>query len=169
LRVYRHVRKLAFVKGVLFGMEEMDRGALELFRSLVQIRSTSHLGPSSGAYSACVQLLESAAKERGFETKVNKIHDVCNKDLFLFPPFQVVELEPGHPILICTKEGTDPSLPSLLLNSHYDVVPAGSLFLFVFGFFLQKKKKKRPLFGRWRLLSLPTLLTGLLWGAARKT
>ncbi len=86
-------------------MEDRDLRALELFRSLIRIPSTSHLGPSSGSYAACIALLESSAKERGLKTRV-------------------VEPVSGHPVLVCTKEGTDPSLPSLLLNSHYDVVPA---------------------------------------------
>ncbi|ELT90864.1 hypothetical protein CAPTEDRAFT_184037 [Capitella teleta] len=38
-------------------------------------------------------------------------------------PYQVHECVPGKPIFIITWEGTDPSLPSLLLNSHIDVVP----------------------------------------------
>lgn len=34
-------------------------------------------------------------------------------------------LEPaGKPICIITVEGTDPTLPSIMLNSHMDVVPA---------------------------------------------
>lgn len=35
-----------------------------------------------------------------------------------------VELVRGKPILLATIEGSDPSLPALLLNSHTDVVPA---------------------------------------------
>lgn len=33
-------------------------------------------------------------------------------------------LSAGKPILIASWPGSDPSLPSILLNSHYDVVPA---------------------------------------------
>ncbi len=33
------------------------------------------------------------------------------------------ELTPGLPIALLTIEGSDPSLPSLLLNAHMDVVP----------------------------------------------
>ncbi|KAI7819357.1 hypothetical protein BC939DRAFT_460510 [Gamsiella multidivaricata] len=38
-------------------------------------------------------------------------------------PYKVVECVKGKPTVIMTVEGTDPSLPSLLLNSHTDVVP----------------------------------------------
>ncbi|KAF9132082.1 adenylate cyclase [Mortierella sp. GBA39] len=38
-------------------------------------------------------------------------------------PYRVVECVKGKPTVIMTFEGQDPSLPSLLLNSHTDVVP----------------------------------------------
>jgi len=38
-------------------------------------------------------------------------------------PYQIIECVAGKPILIMTWTGTDPSLPSLMLNSHHDVVP----------------------------------------------
>jgi len=37
--------------------------------------------------------------------------------------FEVFEMVAGHPIGIARWNGTDPSLPSILLNSHTDVVP----------------------------------------------
>lgn len=37
--------------------------------------------------------------------------------------FTPVELTPGWVIYVLTWEGTNPSLPAILLNSHYDVVP----------------------------------------------
>ena len=86
-------------------MDARDDCAVKLFQDLVRIPSTSHLGASSGSYNACVALLETACKERGFETRI-------------------VSMAENKPILIATKTGSDPSLPSLLLNSHYDVVPA---------------------------------------------
>jgi aminoacylase len=86
-------------------MDDRDARALEFFRALVRIPTTSHLGPSSGSYAAAVTLLEKEAKQRGFATRV-------------------VEEVPGKPVLIATRVGLEPALPSLLLNSHYDVVPA---------------------------------------------
>lgn len=82
-----------------------DEQSLELFRNLVRIPSISHLGPLNGTYAACVTLLEKEARERGFLTRV---HDDV----------------PGKPLLVVTKLGLEPELSSLLLNSHYDVVPA---------------------------------------------
>ncbi|XP_071485723.1 aminoacylase-1-like [Diadema antillarum] len=38
-------------------------------------------------------------------------------------PVQFVEVHPGKTIVIITWEGTDPSLKSIVLNSHIDVVP----------------------------------------------
>ncbi|KAF8923032.1 adenylate cyclase, partial [Dissophora ornata] len=38
-------------------------------------------------------------------------------------PYKIVECVADKPTVIMTFEGTDPSLPSLLLNSHTDVVP----------------------------------------------
>ncbi|KAF9582741.1 adenylate cyclase, partial [Lunasporangiospora selenospora] len=38
-------------------------------------------------------------------------------------PYKIVECVKGKPAVIMTVEGSDPSLPSLLLNSHTDVVP----------------------------------------------
>ena len=40
---------------------------LQLLQELVRIPSTSHLGPSSGSYAACVALLDKECKERGFK------------------------------------------------------------------------------------------------------
>ncbi|XP_045769333.1 aminoacylase-1-like [Maniola jurtina] len=38
-------------------------------------------------------------------------------------PVQVYEVVPKKPVLVITWEGLEPSLPSILLNSHMDVVP----------------------------------------------
>merc|ERR1712117_99910 len=38
-------------------------------------------------------------------------------------PHMTHECVPGKPILVITWQGSDPSLPSLRLNSHIDVVP----------------------------------------------
>lgn len=36
---------------------------------------------------------------------------------------------PGQPLVVMTVEGTDPTLPSILLNSHTDVAPATKVVL----------------------------------------
>lgn len=38
-------------------------------------------------------------------------------------PVQVVTTVPGKPVVIITWEGLEPGIPSVLLNSHMDVVP----------------------------------------------
>lgn len=38
-------------------------------------------------------------------------------------PYWIKEFTSGKPVLVMTWEGTQPQLPSILLNSHTDVVP----------------------------------------------
>lgn len=38
-------------------------------------------------------------------------------------PFKVYEVHPKKPIVVLTWVGTQPTKPSILLNSHMDVVP----------------------------------------------
>lgn len=77
---------------------------LTKLQQLVRVNTVSHSGPLSGGYRAAVDLLRS----------------------FLEPAVSCreVTLAKDKPILIATVPGTDPSLPSVLLNGHYDVVPA---------------------------------------------
>ena len=75
-----------------------------VFRT-IRFRTVSSEGPVSGAYRECVDFLEEKCKSMGFKTIVKEF--VENK-----------------PCLVATRTGTDPSLPGILLNSHYDVVPA---------------------------------------------
>eukprot|EP01097_Dermamoeba_algensis_P003392 TRINITY_DN2373_c0_g1_i1.p1 TRINITY_DN2373_c0_g1~~TRINITY_DN2373_c0_g1_i1.p1 ORF type:complete len:414 (+),score=103.24 TRINITY_DN2373_c0_g1_i1:86-1327(+) len=74
------------------------------FKEFLRIKSISHEG-TAGSNKQAVNYLEKLSKEFGLQTKV--VEPVANK-----------------PVLIATKLGTDPSLPSILLSSHYDVVPA---------------------------------------------
>jgi acetylornithine deacetylase/succinyl-diaminopimelate desuccinylase-like protein len=82
--------------------DQRDEQTLAFFREFLRIPSTSHLGPTSGSYVACVDLLEREAKARGFETAR---FGLATK-----------------PVLLCTRRGSRPELQSVLLNSHYDVV-----------------------------------------------
>ena len=57
-----------------------------------------------------------------------KILDACVKFLRsqadgLGLPIRVIEVVEGKPIVIISWVGTEPNLPSILLNSHMDVVP----------------------------------------------
>jgi aminoacylase len=51
------------------------------------------------------------------------------KDLDL--PIQVLEMAAGKPIVIITWLGEEPTLPSVMLNSHMDVVPVYEVGLFL--------------------------------------
>eukprot|EP00697_Spironema_sp_BW2_P000083 gnl/Spiro4/10120_TR5371_c0_g1_i1.p1 gnl/Spiro4/10120_TR5371_c0_g1~~gnl/Spiro4/10120_TR5371_c0_g1_i1.p1 ORF type:complete len:432 (+),score=96.28 gnl/Spiro4/10120_TR5371_c0_g1_i1:34-1296(+) len=82
-----------------------DQRAIEVFREFLRIKSTSLTGAHDGSYAACVNFLQPLLAEVGFATRV-------------------IELVPGKPILISVLPGLDPTLPVVLLNSHYDVVPA---------------------------------------------
>ncbi|OLP86323.1 Aminoacylase-1 [Symbiodinium microadriaticum] len=76
----------------------------ELFRDFLRIRSVSGEGPQ-GSYAEAVAWLTAQCRRLGLTTKQ-------------------VEPVKGKPILLATWAGSDDSLPCLLLNSHYDVVPA---------------------------------------------
>lgn len=64
--------------------------------------NTTHPHP---AYDAAISFLKKRAQSDGFT-------------------YQEVLLPSGNPVLIITYQGSDPSLPSLALNHHMDVVPA---------------------------------------------
>ena len=81
-----------------------DAGAVARFQEFLRIRSISGEGPSSGAYAESAAWLVARAEALGLKSTV--ISPVANK-----------------PIVIMEWAGTDPSLESLILNSHYDVVP----------------------------------------------
>lgn len=76
---------------------------MERLLEYVQIPSVSGDGPN-GVYAQCGEWLQSYLEEEGL--KVQAFSPTANK-----------------PIVVGTWEGRDPTLPSLLLNSHYDVVP----------------------------------------------
>jgi aminoacylase len=79
-----------------------DHAAVENFRSFLRMR-TVHPDPCAGYEQAGV-LFKRYADELGLG-------------------FERLDLAPGHPIYILKWTGTEPKLPSLVLNSHMDVVP----------------------------------------------
>ena len=82
-----------------------DDEAVSLLRDLIRLETVSGTGPD-GSYAECVSFLERECLK------------IC--------PFITTHVETvvtGKPVLRATIPGTDPSLPSLVLNSHYDVVP----------------------------------------------
>ena len=84
---------------------EKERKDLETFKTFLSFKTISAEGPSNGEYAKAVSFLQNVAKSLGLESKV-------------------YELVKNKPLLVCSYQGSDPSLKSLLLNSHYDVVPA---------------------------------------------
>ncbi|KAK7068528.1 adenylate cyclase [Halocaridina rubra] len=78
-----------------------EHAAVTNFCRYVEI-NTAHPNPD---YASSTQFLQEQAKELGAE---------C----------QIIECVPDKPIVLMTILGKDPNLPSLLLNSHTDVVPA---------------------------------------------
>lgn len=50
-------------------------------------------------------------------------------------PSNVYTFHVGKPVVVITWEGKEPSLPSILLNSHTDVVPVTPVSILLFLFF----------------------------------
>ncbi|XP_077985268.1 aminoacylase-1-like [Glandiceps talaboti] len=80
----------------------MEDPAVSNFREYIRIRTVST--EPDPDYDGAVKFLERMAKDMEL-------------------PFRCIEVHPGMPVVIISWEGTDPSLPSLMLNSHTDVVP----------------------------------------------
>eukprot|EP00996_Jenningsia_fusiforme_P000611 NODE_1548_length_1497_cov_15.716160_g1397_i0.p1 GENE.NODE_1548_length_1497_cov_15.716160_g1397_i0~~NODE_1548_length_1497_cov_15.716160_g1397_i0.p1 ORF type:complete len:425 (+),score=72.70 NODE_1548_length_1497_cov_15.716160_g1397_i0:90-1364(+) len=74
------------------------------FQEFLRIRSISAEGPVTGEYAAAAEWLCTQGQELGLQVTV--LEPIANK-----------------PIVIMKCEATDPALPALVLNSHYDVVP----------------------------------------------
>eukprot|EP00252_Welwitschia_mirabilis_P020897 TRINITY_DN5221_c0_g1_i3.p1 TRINITY_DN5221_c0_g1~~TRINITY_DN5221_c0_g1_i3.p1 ORF type:complete len:329 (-),score=38.21 TRINITY_DN5221_c0_g1_i3:13-999(-) len=82
-------------------LREEESSALERFQRYLQIH-TAHPNPS---YTTARDYILSRAAEIGLAPKV-------------------IEFTKNKPVIILTWQGTKPSLPSILLNSHIDSVPA---------------------------------------------
>ncbi|XP_050695195.1 aminoacylase-1-like isoform X1 [Eriocheir sinensis] len=124
-------------------MTENEHPAVTNFREYIRIRtvqpnpdygavSSAGLGsnPSSGSRSVCSSpncssspscwLINEYLGKPGEATCTEFLEHQGRE---LGAKVQVLECVPGRPIVIMTLEGQDPALPSLLLNSHTDVVP----------------------------------------------
>ena len=86
-----------------------DFDATGTFLDFLRIRTVSAEGVISGSYAAAVSFLTDVVKEK---------LRIPEEDI------KVVENVSGKPVLVVTWRGSDETLPSILLNSHYDVVPA---------------------------------------------
>ncbi|KAH7488726.1 hypothetical protein KRP22_008633 [Phytophthora ramorum] len=77
---------------------------VERFLELLSLRTVSAEGPN-GSYEQCAQWLRRYLEELGL-------------------PVQVFSPVENKPVVLGTWQGEDPTLPGIILNSHYDVVPA---------------------------------------------
>jgi len=82
-----------------------DQVSIDKFVQFLKIKSVSGEGPVTGTYEESASFLRTYADEIGLSHSTLTI--VQNK-----------------PIIIAKWEGQEPSLPAVVLNSHYDVVPA---------------------------------------------
>ncbi|CAK8985857.1 Splicing factor 3B subunit 1 (Pre-mRNA-splicing factor SF3b 155 kDa subunit) (SF3b155) (Spliceosome-associated protein 155) (SAP 155), partial [Durusdinium trenchii] len=80
---------------------------LEMFKSLLRFRTVSAEGPVTGTYAACCDWLE---------RECQRLIPICST--------QQVEAVAGKPVLVVTVPGRQPELDRVVLNAHYDVVPA---------------------------------------------
>jgi aminoacylase len=81
-----------------------QRRILSAFRDFLRIATISAEGPH-GAYYQAADWLADYCRGVGLSN------------------VRTIELAKGKPVVLATWTGTDPKLPSVLLNSHYDVVP----------------------------------------------
>ena len=81
-----------------------DEGAVQAFKELVRIPTISSTGVSSGSYARARDWLVKTCESIGLEVSSH-------------------EFVEGKPVVVAVWRGSDDSLRSVLLNSHYDVVP----------------------------------------------
>ena len=84
--------------------------ALERFCTFLQFETVSSLAPTTGAYKACAAWLVEQLQALPFLSHIHLLPEA-----------------PDHsPVVMAVWKGVDENLPVLLLNSHYDVVPAAA-------------------------------------------
>lgn len=81
-----------------------DAAVLLRFQTFLRMQTVANEGTTNGANEAAVAFLKDIGERMGLTTAVH-------------------EYKPHRPLLVMTLQGRDPSLQSILLNSHYDVVP----------------------------------------------
>lgn len=81
-----------------------DDAVIKRFQTFLRFKTVAHQGHLNGANAEAVAFLKSIGESMGLRSSVHTYNE-------------------GMPVLVLTLPGSDPSLSSLLLNSHYDVVP----------------------------------------------
>jgi aminoacylase len=82
-----------------------DKDAINMFSEILKFPTISGIGPTTGSYDLCAAWILEKCNAIGLNT-------------FILP-----ESLPNKPIVVAEWEGTDSTLPCILFNSHYDVVP----------------------------------------------
>ena len=80
--------------------------AVNNLAEMIKFRTVSGEGALNGAYNKCGEWLLNMLLDTGIEA-------------FILP-----ESKPNKPIVVAKWTGLEPDSPSVLLNGHYDVVPA---------------------------------------------
>jgi aminoacylase len=84
--------------------------AISSFQSILRIPTVSSTAPTSGAYVACAQYILS---------QLQSIPCLASSSFLLEE-----SKDSNYPVVIAKWEGVHPDWPVIILNSHYDVVPA---------------------------------------------
>ena len=96
--------------------EPEAEAAIQRFQEFLRFETISATAPSTGAYIECANFLKQQLE--GLQ-KISPENGSLLKDIHFLPE------APDHsPVVVAHWPGKDSSLPILLLNSHYDVVPA---------------------------------------------
>lgn len=87
---------------------EEAENAIQSFVKIIQYQTVSATAPDTGAYKECAEFL------------IEQLRSIpCLDDI------HILEEAPDHsPVVMARWKGVDETLPIILLNSHYDVVPA---------------------------------------------
>eukprot|EP00539_Tryblionella_compressa_P005690 CAMPEP_0178766402 /NCGR_PEP_ID=MMETSP0744-20121128/19044_1 /TAXON_ID=913974 /ORGANISM="Nitzschia punctata, Strain CCMP561" /LENGTH=469 /DNA_ID=CAMNT_0020422119 /DNA_START=31 /DNA_END=1440 /DNA_ORIENTATION=+ len=85
--------------------------AIQRFQEFLKFETVSATAPSTGAYKQCAEFLRKQLMHSTLKQVLQDVH--------------FLKEAPDHsPVVVAKWLGKDPTLPVLLLNSHYDVVPA---------------------------------------------
>eukprot|EP01035_Chromulina_nebulosa_P024434 gene24434-31819_t len=108
-QVDRFLLPILFTDHKIFLTEGEEQEAVECLRKLIQFPTISGTGPSSGAYDNCATWI---------------LHYL--EHIVGIWGYVLEESKPNKPIVVGVWEGLDTSLPGILLNCHYDVVPVAN-------------------------------------------
>ena len=79
--------------------------AISWLQTMIQFNTVSGDGPTNGGYNSCAKWLVEKCTNIGLESEI------------------LADSLENKPIVVAKWNGSDPSLPVVILNSHYDVVP----------------------------------------------